>query len=84
MARTTLARIALGAIGITNVALVLSTSHRTLAGILTMIVCGGAVVLSYVEDPNSFHQPVSRNMVIRGILDIFVGLGVIVLYRILY
>lgn len=54
-----LLRIMLFMVGVANIAIyfVASGLHILLA-IGVLLVCGGGVVVGYVEDPASFHQPV--------------------------
>lgn len=55
-----LARIVLALVGIANIVLYLVGGSHILLAVGVILVCGGVVILGYVEDPASFRQPVKR------------------------
>lgn len=81
MARVKQARIVLYLVALTNIVLIaMSWPHPSkFAGIGTMIVCGGSVILAYREDPTRFHRRVGGTEALRMILASLVFIGIVIL-----
>lgn len=81
MTRIKQARTILYLIALANIVLIaMSWPHPpNLTEVATLIVCGGAVLLAYREQPTRFHRRVRRREAITIILTPLVILSIIVL-----
>ena len=81
MTRTKQARIALYVIALANIVLIAANWPHTprLINLGTLVVCGGALLLAYRENPASFHRRVSHTEALRLLLVPVALLGVIIL-----
>lgn len=81
MTRLKQARSALYAVALANAVLIATSWPRPskLTELGTLIVCGGAVLLAYRENPASFHRRVGRMEALRILLAPIAGVGIVIL-----